>query len=75
MKRFFMISMVVVWISGLILGVCATTASAEKPINFTITIGFAPGSQEDIIARNWAKKIEEDSNGRVKFQIFSGGVL
>jgi TRAP-type C4-dicarboxylate transport system substrate-binding protein len=70
-----MISMVVVWISGLILGVCATTASAEKPINLTITIGFAPGSQEDIIARNWAKKIEEDSNGRVKFQIFSGGVL
>jgi TRAP-type C4-dicarboxylate transport system substrate-binding protein len=75
MKRFFVISTVLLWVGGFILAVCATTASAEKPINLTITVGYAPGSQEDIIARNWAKRIEKDSNGRVKFQVFTGGVL
>ena len=75
MKRFFLISMVVGLFSGLILGVCATQAPAQKPIELSITYHFPAGSIEDRHIQRWAKKVEEESKGRLKFKIFAGGVL
>jgi TRAP-type C4-dicarboxylate transport system substrate-binding protein len=75
MKRFFSTSMVVVFVGGLILGVCVTPASAQKPIELTMTYQYPPSSDKDLHLQRWAKKIEEDSKGRLKFRIYAGAVL
>ena len=67
--------MVVVWVGGLILGVCVTPAPAQKPIELTMTYMYPPGSDKDLHIQRWAKKIEEDSKGRLKLRIYAGAVL
>ena len=73
MKRFFLIPMVVVFFSGLILSVYG--APAEKTIELSLSHMYPPGSFEDKHLNRWAKKVEEESKGRLKFRIFPGGVL
>jgi TRAP-type C4-dicarboxylate transport system substrate-binding protein len=76
MKRFFGISMVAVLLTGLIVGVYAPAPTpAEKSIELTITYYYPIGSSQDKYAQRWAKKVEEDSKGRLKFKIYGGGVL
>ena len=75
MKRFFVVSMVVGFFSGLILGLCATPATAQKPIELTMTYQYPPSSDKDLHLQRWAKKIEEESKGRLKFKIYAGAVL
>lgn len=73
MKRFFVIPMVLVLLSGLILGV--SEAPAAKPIELKLTHQFPAGSDEDKFFHRWAKKVGEDSKGRLTFRIFPGAVL
>jgi len=76
MKRFFVIPMAVVLLGGLILSVTVTpTPAAEKTIELSVTYHYPPGSVEDQNLQRWAKKVEEDSKGRLKFRIFGGAVL
>jgi TRAP-type transport system periplasmic protein len=75
MKRFFLTSLVLGLTSGLVLGVCAIALPAEKTTELTVTYHFPIGSIQDRHIQRWAKKVEEDSNGRLKFKIFGGGVL
>jgi TRAP-type C4-dicarboxylate transport system substrate-binding protein len=75
MKRFFLMSMVVVWVGGLMFGVCATPAPAQKPIELTMTYQYPAGSDTDLHFQRWAKKIDEDSKGRIKIKIYPGAVL
>ena len=75
MKRYFLMSMVVVFVGGLMLGVSATPARAQKPIELTMTYMYPAGSDTDLQLQRWAKKIEEDSKGRLKLKIYPGAVL
>jgi TRAP-type C4-dicarboxylate transport system substrate-binding protein len=67
--------MVVVLGGALIFGVCVTSARAQKPIELTMTYQYPPSSDKDQHLQRWAKKIEEDSKGRLKFRIYAGAVL
>ena len=75
MKRLFLFLMIAVVVNGLILGVCATPSPAQKPIELTMTYQYPPSSDKDLHLQRWAKKIEEDSKGRLKFRIYAGAVL
>lgn len=75
MKRFLVIPMVVVWLSGLILGVCVSPASAEKPLELKLSHMDPVGSKIDKVFHRWAKKVEKDSKGRLTVRIFPGAVL
>jgi TRAP-type C4-dicarboxylate transport system substrate-binding protein len=75
MKRFFLVSMVFVWVGALFLGFCATPAPAQNPIELSITYQYPSGSDKDLHLKRWTKKIEEDSKGRLKFRIYAGAVL
>ena len=75
MKRLFLFLMIAVVVNGLILGVCATPSPAQKPIELTMTYQYPPSSDKDLHLQRWAKKIEEDSKGRLKLRLFPGAVL
>jgi TRAP-type C4-dicarboxylate transport system substrate-binding protein len=76
MKKLFMIAAVVILFSGLISGVrVAPAPAAEKPVELSVSHMYPSGSFEDKHINRWAKKVEEDSKGRLKFRIFPGGVL
>jgi TRAP-type C4-dicarboxylate transport system substrate-binding protein len=75
MKRIFAIPMVVVFVGGLILGVCAAPASAAKAIELKLSHMDPVGSKVDKVFHRWAKKIEKDSKGRLTVRIFPGAVL
>ena len=75
MKRVFLTSMVVVFVGGLMLGVSATPARAQKPVELTMTYMYPAGYDTDLQLQRWAKKIEEDSKGRLKLKIYPGAVL
>ena len=75
MKRFFVMSLVGVFIVGLILCVYATPAPAQKPIELTMTYMYPSGTDTDLQLQRWAKKVEKDSKGRLKIKIYPGAVL
>jgi len=75
MKRFLLLLMVGVVVNGLVFGVCAPPARAQKPIELTMTYQYPPSSDKDLHVQRWAKKIEEDSKGRLKFRLYAGAVL
>jgi TRAP-type C4-dicarboxylate transport system substrate-binding protein len=75
MKRFFLFIMISIVVNGLILGVYVPPAPAQKPIELTMTYQYPPNSDKDLHLQRWAKKIEEDSKGRLRFRIFAGAVL
>ncbi len=75
MKRIIFILAVLTFFSYLILGISAPYVSAQKPIELTFTYMYPPGSDTDLHLQRWAKKIEDDSKGRLKIKVFSGSVL
>jgi TRAP-type C4-dicarboxylate transport system substrate-binding protein len=75
MKKFFMTSLVVVLGGAFMFGVCVTPAPAQKPIELTMTYQYPPGSDKDLHVQRWAKKVEEDSKGRLKLRLYAGAVL
>ena len=75
MKRFLLLLMVGVVVNGLVFGVCAPSARAQKPIELTMTYQYPPSSDKDMHLQRWAKKVEEDSKGRLKIRIYAGAVL
>jgi TRAP-type transport system periplasmic protein len=75
MKRFYVILMGAVFLSGLILSLATDVASAEKPIELRLSHIFPSGSSNDLCAQRWAKRIEEDSKGALKIRIFPNAVL
>ncbi len=75
MKRIFAIPMVVVFVSGLLLGVCAAPASAQKTIELKLSHMDPAGSKVDKVFHAWGKKIEKQSKGKLKIRIFPGAVL
>ncbi len=73
MKRLFLIlSIFIIW-GGFIFSVYG--APAEKTFELSISHMYPAGSFEDRHIHRWAKKVEEESKGRLKFRIFPGGVL
>jgi TRAP-type C4-dicarboxylate transport system substrate-binding protein len=75
MKRFLVISMAVVLLSGLFLGVWVAPVPAQKPIELTMTYMYPSGTDTDQQLQRWAKKVEQDSKGRLKIKIYPGAVL
>ena len=69
-----LISMLVMVLSGFIAGICTATPP-KKPVQLTITYYYPSGSSQDKFIQSWAKKVEEDSKGGLKFKIYGGGVL
>ena len=75
MKRFFAIPMAVVFLGCLILGVYAAPASAQRSIELKFSHMDPAGSNWDKVFQQWAKKIEDDSKGKLSIRIFPGAVL
>jgi TRAP-type C4-dicarboxylate transport system substrate-binding protein len=75
MKRYSLILLVLLLMGGLILGVQVTPALAQKPIELSMTYMYPSGSDTDLQLRRWAKKVEEDSKGKLKITIYAGAVL
>lgn len=86
MKRFLLILLMVVLVSGLILGGCAkptptpAPAPAPAPAPKVIELNYATHTPPQhlisvMFEQWWIKEIEEQTNGRVKIHYFPGGSL
>ncbi|UCH21566.1 MAG: TRAP transporter substrate-binding protein [Deltaproteobacteria bacterium] len=75
MKRFFVIPMFVVFLSGLILGAAAAPALAEKAIELKLSHMDPAGSKVDKLYHRWAKKMNKETNGRLNIRVIPGAVL
>lgn len=50
-------------------------AGAAKPVTLTYSVFFPPTHVQAKLAGEWAKAVEERSEGKVKITVFAGGVL
>ena len=81
-KKVLLIPLVLLLAMGLVVSSCRAPAPAPpapappvKPIELTIALGSPPGHTNTVTWENWAKEVEEATNGRVKFKTFIGGAL
>jgi TRAP-type C4-dicarboxylate transport system substrate-binding protein len=75
MKRLFLIPMLVVFLTGLSLGVCPTPGSAQKPIELRLSHMDPAGGWVDQVFHRWAEKMKDESKGRLTVRVIPGAVL
>jgi TRAP-type C4-dicarboxylate transport system substrate-binding protein len=75
MKRCLVVSVSLAWIIGLFFCFSAVPTSAADSIELTLSHMDPAGSKVDQVYHRWAKKMEEESKGRLKIRVFPGAVL
>jgi TRAP-type C4-dicarboxylate transport system substrate-binding protein len=66
------------FILGVVIGVFLFQAGAwaqEKPIELTYSIFFPAPHKNTVLAEQWAREIEKQTNGKLKITLFPGGTL
>lgn len=76
MKKKIVFISVVLLVIGFVSGICQREAAAQvKAVELRISHMAPAGSTYDKQITAWARKVEEDSKGRLTFRIFPGGTL
>lgn len=76
MRKNLVFALVVVLVVGLVSAICQKEAAAQtRAVELRISHMAPAGSVYDRQITAWARKVEEDSKGRLAFRIFPGGTL
>ncbi len=74
MKKLGILSLALVLALSLVLGACGPAAPGEV-INLTYSCFFGPTHLNSILAQEWIKEIEKQTNGQVDITFYPGGTL